>query len=143
MQNRYVKISNRAIITLYNMKNKFPLNSTIIFDIDDTILDIDGNIIQSVMNIYNYAKKLKLFVIFITARSADMINETKKQFKDKNIDYTYMFFRPNNVMNVWKYKRDCREYITKSGFNVIMSIGDKIWDTGEFGGIGVVLRDIP
>jgi len=46
-------------------------------------------------------------------------------------------FRPPLELNVPSYKLSARKAITD---HVIMSIGDKNWDIGRYGGYGIIVR---
>jgi len=118
-------------------------NNAIIFDIDDTLIDKYGQCIIPVIQLYNYAKTLGLIPIIITARLDEVnnINYTLYQLHTCNItDYHEIFFRPENMLNLYEYKNSRRKHIYDSGFKVLMSVGDMPWDIGQYGGIGIYLK---
>ena len=45
--------------------------------------------------------------------------------------------------NVPKFKQTCRNIIKSQGYEVVMSLGDNIWDIGDKGGLGILLKDLP
>jgi predicted secreted acid phosphatase len=133
-------ITTNAVNTINEMD--LPDNPTIVFDIDDTLIDKQGNCIEPVMMLYNYAKKKGLTIVIITARVATVtnINKTKYQLTSCGIyDYKAMYFRPINKDDLWKYKLLSRKDLLNKGLNVIMSVGDMIWDIGMYGGVGILL----
>ena len=69
------------------------------------------------------------------------IEYTKKQLHHCNIDeYKQIYFRsPNITNNPWIYKMNARKNIHYNGYIILMSIGDMIWDIGEYGGKGFIL----
>lgn len=140
----YIQITNisyKAIQTINNMV--LPSNPAIIFDIDDTLIDSEDNIIYPILNIYKFAKVLNLTIIIVTNRSGDenSIKFTLDQLKKHNIThYKSIYFRsPERENNPWRFKEISRKNIFDRGFNVIMSIGDQQWDIGKYGGVGFVL----
>lgn len=138
-----------AIHTLFLLKPTLPPNSAIVFDIDDTLLDsITGKRMEDVLNIYSFAKVLKLYIILITARSDNNMIATDNQLKQNNISYTRLYFRKNKTnkkditaRDLYEYKLEARKDAMQRGYNIIMSVGDKPWDVGTYGGIGIKLED--
>ena len=118
-------------------------NSIIFFDIDDTLIDYNGKIIEPVYNFYNYIKTLNIKPVLITAREGNInnIKWTIEQLKNMNItDYLYAFFKSPNEYNISKFKDLSRKLFYDKGFNILMSIGDTYWDVGTYGGKSVLLK---
>jgi predicted secreted acid phosphatase len=116
--------------------------SVIVYDIDDTLLDLSGNPIQHIVNTYNYAKSKGFLTAIITARPAikENIERTIKQLEMNGIhDYICVYFRPVETQDVARYKMLSRKDLHDRGYNVSMSIGDLPWDVGQYGGIGYIV----
>lgn len=136
--NEMNKISKEIIHKLHDMK--LPENPVIIFDIDDTLINSQGEVIEQVVMIYNYAKKLGITPMIITSRPAFPYNMewTRNQLMRNNITgYHSIYMRPVSRTDQWNFKLQSRKHIYDHGFNAVMSIGDQAWDIGEYGGIGV------
>jgi hypothetical protein len=118
-----------------------PNNPTIVFDVDDTLLESDGKCIKPVKLLYDYAIMLGIDTVIITCRKAftDVIQYTKEQLKQCGIiNISTFYFRHVDSKNPWTFKAKARKNIFDRGCNVVMSVGDKDWDVcGEFTGQGV------
>lgn len=138
--NKTQMIIDSAKMALQNFK--IPHNSVVVFDIDDTIINTKTwKVIDPIYDFYYYIQTLKIIPIFITARPITFWKETMKQLDSLNIrNYESIYFRNPTESNLWAYKENARKNIVDRGFNVIMSIGDKEWDIGEFGGIGILIK---
>jgi predicted secreted acid phosphatase len=121
---------------------KMPKNPAMIFDIDDTLIDMNGIAIDPVVNFYNHVKILCITPIIVTNRTGEPISVeyTKYQLKENKItDYYDIYFRNPDEMDLTKAKLNARKIITEKGFDVVMSIGDQKWDIGEYGGVGILI----
>jgi predicted secreted acid phosphatase len=119
-------------------------NPGVIFDIDNTLFDNDGNVIEQTLLFYKYLKMKNVNIFFITSRPGieegikytidqlDSIGITKNQYES-------MYFIKPNKTDVFKFKLDARYSIFKRGFNIILSIGDNLSDIGEYGGEGILV----
>lgn len=128
----------KSILDSIRMKS----NSVVVYDIDDTLLDLSGKPIHSILNTYKYARKKGFLTAIITARPAikENIERTVKQLEENDItDYLCMYFREPDVKDVARYKTLSRKDIHDRGYNIVMSIGDLPWDTGKYGGIGYIV----
>lgn len=124
-------------------------NSCLIFDIDGTIIDYSGNIIEPIMGILIYAQRLGIKIILITSRlSFDYsMNYTKNQLKKLNITYTSLYMKKDIIIDDYDYKRSSRKSVKDRGFQTLMSFGDNLWDVydyknttiAEFSGIPVII----
>lgn len=116
--------------------------SVIVFDIDETVINLDGTPIDQMMVVYNYSKMIGLKPIFITGREH---NDATVTFTQKQLEfigatgYESIFFRPAQEMNQFLYKSNARKEIIRRGNTVVMSIGDMPWDIGKHGGIGILV----
>jgi predicted secreted acid phosphatase len=118
-------------------------NDAVVFDIDDTLIDQrTKKLIQPVYDFYLFLKS-KVVIFIITARPdfERTIQYTKQELERYQItDYKSIYFRKFTNNDIWKYKLYCRKDIIDKGYNIIISIGDKDWDIGEYGGIGILVK---
>ena len=152
----YGKLYNIYTNTLQILKKiKIEKNMVIIFDIDETILTNEGQLIIPTYLFYLEIKKMGITPIFVTARTNETVDYTHSQFNNyeihsKNLskyDDGYVvynsnhtiYFRHRNDDNIEKYKENARRCVYEQGYNIIMSIGDQPWDVGEYGGTGIIL----
>ncbi len=113
------------ILSQINM-NMFP-NPCIVFDIDDTLIDSkSGSIIRPIHDVYRYADQLGYTLFIITARDSSSRNYTNKQLHTKDITgYSGLFMIDHIDLEIrGKRKAEYRELIEKSGYQIIMNIGD-------------------
>lgn len=129
-------------------------NHVVIFDIDDTIIDINGNIIESIYKLYQYALENNIYIVFITAREGTEVNKklTMEQLKHHKIKYDLLYFLPPYMRNekyeiIEKYKFYARKNVTECGYKTLFSIGDNLWDVSskwennnEYCGISILLE---
>ena len=144
-------------IKLINDRDTSIKNYVAIFDIDDTILDRNGNIIESVFRLYKYALNNNIYIVFITARDGSSENKkiTIEQLKHNNIKYDLLYFLPpymkkdKNVNReiVEKYKFYARKNVNECGYKALFSVGDMYWDVcsrwekdNEYSGIPILLK---
>ena len=138
---KYDQKMNEAIEYLKTIQLKD--NSIIFFDIDDTLIDYSGQLIEPVYNFYHFIKVLNIKPVIITAREGFdcNINWTINQLKTLNInDYLYAFFRKPGEFDIRKFKENSRKVFYDKGFNIVMSVGDTFWDVGNYGGKSVLLK---
>lgn len=134
------KISTQIIDTLDSLE--IPKNGVIVYDIDYTLLDGDERPIYPIIKTYYHALNLGLQPIIVTARigTQENINRTISILKHYGISkILFMYFRPPNKYDLYRFKLRARQHIHERGYIVLMSIGDMPWDIGEYGGIGVKL----
>ena len=132
-----VSIGKNVIDSNMNVKKK-----CVVFDIDDTLIDTkEGSIIYPIYNLYKYAQMKGISTILITARSglANNIDLTVSQLSYNKISYDLIYFRPEYMTDVEKYKLFARKHLYESGYTCIFSIGDMYWDVGEYGGIPILI----
>ena len=111
--------------------------TTVVFDIDDTLISMDGTGIKPIIDLYHHAIKLGFDVSIVTARPDSKSNrrETLRQLEEHNIVLPRrMYMRPDN-MDPDKFKTMSRKHIEDQGFTVLCSVGDMTWDIGLYGGI--------
>lgn len=116
--------------------------SIVIYDIDETLIDGQGNPREHILRTYNYALTKGYKIAIITARpgSVENINYTREQLTKAGIrDYEIMFFRPEHYKDIATYKLKCRKHLHELEYNIVASIGDAYWDIGEYGGVGFIV----
>lgn len=122
---------------------QLPFNPVVIFDIDNTLLHSNGTCIMPIVNVYNHVKKIGIIPIIITNRLGiiPIIEFTQNQLKNCGITgYKSIYFRdPEKDNDAYTYKKKARHNVYKRGMNILMSIGDKKYDIGDYGGIGVIV----
>lgn len=128
---------------IYDIINSinFKENSTVVFDIDETLLSNSGKPINITINIYNYllSKGIKPYIVTARINSKYVIDLTQRQLANAGIrNYKGIYFRPY-YMNTRKFKEKSRENITEELNEVIeMTFGDMDWDyTGKYSGRGI------
>lgn len=143
-KSKYEDLLNMTVINaISKLKNMdLPPNPAIIFDIDDTLINTDESCKTQIIILYNYALHMKITPIIITSRVGYDVNIefTNKQLFDCRIfGYKYIYFRPNEWSDSWKYKEQSRKNVIERGYNIVMSVGDMPWDIGRYGGVGVIV----
>lgn len=131
---------NKALIYINNIK--LTNNSSIVFDIDNTLIDKYGNLIRPVKYLYDYVKSKNINIFIVTARESTQQNilNTKLQLLSAGITgYKGLYLRHSNCYDISHYKEKVRYVITQYGYNIIMSIGDQLHDIGKYGGYGILL----
>jgi hypothetical protein len=134
-----VKISRDSIRILDTMI--LPENPAIVFDIDETLIDLLTNPIQPICVIYHYARLLGISVMIVTARNnvplhIDMVKVHLARIGITEVEKWY--FRDHLDHQYASYKEQARCDITNNGYNIVMSVGDRDWDiTGQYVGVGV------
>jgi hypothetical protein len=115
----------------------------VIFDIDDTLFDpYSDREITPVINFYRYLVENNYNVAIITARENTPLNVkyTIDDLERHNIrGYKFLVLRNPSYNDLFLYKKDVRKQIAEFGFTPLISIGDKRWDMGEYGGIGILV----
>lgn len=114
-------------------------NSTVVFDIDNTLI-INGIVKTKIVNIYRYFVRKGIYPYIITGRKSkpEIISYTQNQLDKINLKYSGIYFRPLNSYDIAKFKQQARHDIIKKGKIIELSIGDKHWDyKGKYCGIGI------
>lgn len=125
---------------------EFKNNSTVVFDIDGTLITNSGNGIKVTLDIYNYflSKGIRPYIVTARVNERNIINITQSQLEKAGITgYSGIYFRPY-YMNIREFKERSREDITyKRNAKIEMTFGDKNWDyTGKYSGIGVKISKL-
>lgn len=127
----------RTIDTMF-----LPHNATIIYDIDDTLINTRGYLLQPIVDTYHYAKSKGIQTVIVTNRpgSQEGITYTQEQLKYHGLhNNSALYMRPPTKNDPWKFKYAARKNVHERGMTVIMSVGDQPWDIGEYGGVGITV----
>tara|TARA_R110000823_G_scaffold168725_2_gene301087 strand:+ start:3968 stop:4324 length:357 start_codon:yes stop_codon:yes gene_type:complete len=102
-------------------------NDAAMFDIDDTLIFVNGRANIPIINLLYKMKSLGYKIVIITARPRESIsiNYTIKQLQDYGIYYDYLGFTPAN--NKTHMKR-------RLPYNFVLSVGDMPtdWTDSEY-----------
>lgn len=135
---------HRIVKTINRLEKVHPTDkSIIVFDIDDTLLDRQGKNIDPIVQAYHYSVKKGWKPVIITARidNPENISRTRQQLHIAGIkDYLRLYFRPVHISDISRYKATARADLQNLGYKILLSVGDMPWDTGIFGGIGIVIE---
>jgi hypothetical protein len=129
----YLNIMNQR--DYYNLEHP-----AVMFDIDDTLINIKGNPIKPMIKLLNKCISEKLMIIIITARSSIFYNETIDELMKNKIKYAYLFMRERND-NIQNFKENIKKNLAQNkDINIIMSIGDNWIDVnGDYSGYWIKL----
>ena len=137
------EVMRQAIFYISNPSTILPPNPAIVFDIDGTLIDGNGQGIIPVIALFKFSKSFGITPFIITARiNKDAMAQqyTHMQLSANDIfDYSALFMMPKHFLHPCRYKFFARKQIHDWGFNVVMSIGDNPCDIGEYGGIGILV----
>lgn len=144
MDEKLNSISKDCIDYLRRIKSDNDGKTThcVVFDIDETLIYLDGTIIKPILDVYNFARNNGYNISIITARTGtvNVIRYTIDQLRRLNIKrYDSMFFRPTQHHDPLRFKEMSRKQVTDDGLVIVMSIGDSNWDIGKYGGKGVIV----
>ena len=119
----------------------FSPDQAIVFDIDDTLIDSNSHkLIPAVFQLYQYCRDRGYNIYIITARPKIPLGIKMTLYQLYSLGITgfkNIAFRPLMQINQYQYKLNARKRISD---NIIMSIGDKPWDIGKYGGYGILVR---
>ena len=120
---------------------KFDNKSTVMFDIDDTLLYVldkpnTFKPIKPMIRLLNECRRRGLIILIITARSNKFTAETKKDLKKYNIYYDYLYLRVSPKDDHQIFKSDIKKiFLEKHQIKTIMSVGDNEIDiVGDYSG---------
>jgi len=138
--NKHILAKEKGVKHIYK-RDKTIKNYAVIFDIDDTILNpVSNTLIKPIYDLYQHALENNVYTIFITARDGSGMNKelTINQLKSHGIKgYDLIYFRPPHMTDIKKYKKYARKNVVETGYKPLFSIGDMLWDIGEYGGVGI------
>jgi len=149
------KLEDMPNIKAYKMANKLgigyinnfnlPIKGTaVMFDIDDTLLYVNGNNlipIKPMINLLNYCIEKGLLIIIITARDNKYQKETINDLNHFGINYSFLYLRQTPQDNHELFKSNIKEQLIKNhGIHILMSVGDNTIDIiGPYSGYGLKL----
>ena len=115
----------------------------VMFDIDDTLLDVTGNRLKKIkqmIELLNLAKRYNLLILIITARDVKFLKETKDDLRRHKIYYDMLFLR-KPTDDFYEFKSKLKESLAMNhGVHTILSVGDNFWDiSGAYSGYGLKL----
>ena len=116
----------KNIIDSFNIMS-FTEKSAVIFDIDNTLIDKYGRLIEEIANIYKVCSQINLKIILITSRPAteESISNTENQLYSLQLkSHILIYFMKPNRTDVGLYKFNARQDVFKRGYRVIYSFGD-------------------
>ena len=104
-------------------------NPTVMFDIDDTLLYVNGDFsltpIKPIIKLLNYCLKNGIIVLILTARDSRYVDQTKRDLSKNNINYDYLYLRISPQDDYNTFKSDIKKmYMDYYQLNIVMSIGD-------------------
>jgi predicted secreted acid phosphatase len=90
----------------------------------------NGNdlVIQSTLELFNFAKSKNIAVFFISGRSEDMRDVTENNLKAAGFDgWKEVMLKPTdyNNLSVSTFKIDARKKIEDLGFDILLNLGDQ------------------
>jgi len=121
-----LKFIEKNIIDSFNIMS-FTENSAVIFDIDNTLIDPYGRLIEEIAHIYQVCYQLNLKIIIITSRPAtpECMEYTQNQLYSLNLKhYHLLYFMKPTRTNVGLYKYNARRDVFKRGYKTLYSFGD-------------------
>lgn len=139
-----LKSIDTAIKFLFMRKKIKKENDIIVFDIDGTLVKDEKSCIASAVSFYKKCISLGYKIYIITARlftPENYIFTVNMLTKCDILNYVGIFMRPGHIMDLHYYKASKREFLTKSGFNIVMSVGNDTFDFGVFSGVNIWIFD--
>lgn len=98
-------------------------NPAVMFDIDDTLIDYNGNPIKPIIRLLNKCESLGYIILIITARMENTRQFTMNQLNSFGIYPDYLFLQQPGDSN--HFKSEIKDKLAKeSEIFTIMSIGD-------------------
>ena len=100
---------------------KVQQNEAVMFDIDDTLIFVNGTPNQPVIDLLKWCKHKGYVIVIITARPGleFVINQTRKQLASHGIEYDVLGF--TSAKNKVTLKKS-------SGYDYVLSVGDQPTD---------------
>jgi len=122
----------------------------VMFDIDDTLINYNGDPIKPMLKLLKECNKQKIKVVIITARSSIYTEETINELEENGIylknskkgryfyDFIYLRHSPEDDHDL--FKSNVKENLYNKGILTIMSVGDQNVDIiGKYSGYGIKL----
>jgi len=140
--NVYKRAANLAV--KYIDKTVIKPKSAVMFDIDDTLLFVNGNTLNPItpmIDLLNYCIIKDLLIVIITARSEDYRKQTIADLNKYGINYSYLYLRKSPQDDNSEFKsRQKERLLTDYGIKILMSFGDQMVDIiGDYSGYSLKL----
>lgn len=128
------------------LRMKMRHQTVVFFDIDDTLIHSRSyQPIQPIVDLLRTAHANRLHIVIITARPDHASNRlfTQKELAALGIPYHLLYLCPVSRRSGYdEFKRECRRNaLHQLNAHPLFSIGDRDWDFGEHGGIGLWIQD--
>lgn len=150
------KLLSEAKVMVIKYFQEYTINNPCaIFDIDDTLFffadkgssNYVDNFIPNtpVIDFYKWLHNMGLPIYIITARPNNdvTISATIQLLDAYGLKYEKVFFRPEQMNDVNKFKSGSREYIQRVLKNTnLVSVGDMLWDVNSYVFIPVLLPNV-
>lgn len=141
---------NSSYNTYDTYDTKCKKDIVVFFDIDDTLLNTKKGMtpIPPIVDLHHACESMGLKIIIITARPYTEENRihTENQLLQYGINYELLYMSPYLSYNgmpqstVYEYKRQSRKDALERLHGIpLFSVGDKEWDTGQYGGVGLII----
>ncbi len=128
------------------LRMKMRHQTVVFFDIDDTLIDARSyRPIQPIIELLRTAHSQGLYIVIITARPGYPSNHlfTQKELSGLGIPYHLLYLCPPSRRSGFdEFKRECRRLaLHQLNAHPLFAIGDRDWDFGEHGGIGLWIHE--
>ena len=142
MDNKLYKIAYELGVNYLNTVERGLINPAVMFDIDDTLLYVTPDKINSfkpikqIIRLLNECRKRGILVLIITARSDKFTTETIRDLKKYKIEYDFLYLRnsPKDDTNTFKSNVK-KKLFEQNKITTIMSVGDNEIDIlGKYSG---------
>lgn len=150
-----IKWKGQQILRTFHLNSSYNTegctnNIVVFFDIDDTLLNTQKEMtpIPPIVDLHHACESMGLKIVIITARPYTEENRihTENQLLRYGITYELLYMSPYLSYNgmpqstIYDYKRQSRKDALERLDGIpLFSVGDKEWDTGQYGGIGLVI----
>jgi predicted secreted acid phosphatase len=121
-------------------------NYAVMFDIDDTLLLVNGNKLspnKPIIKLLNYCIKAGLIIMIITARKSIYYEETVRDLERFGINYDILRLCTKAEENNILFKSNIKQfYLNNENIKTVMSVGDNVIDIiGEHSGFYIKLPE--
>jgi histidinol phosphatase-like enzyme len=134
------------------IRSRHPKKKIAFFDIDDTLLDAKKSSsrasylppIKPIIDLAHAAQSNGMHVVIVTARPDSTYNRryTEDELRHYGINFDLLYMCPPSVKSDFEYfKKLCRlDAIQRLRSQPLFAIGDREWDFGEHGGVGLWIQ---